>query len=368
MESEDLIQPTLLVLGYSSTNSIGESVFVRGGDALREALPDISATSLRDKVSSITLSPIGSRFFLGSLVVKNDEKKKDSSNDYDSDDDCIPIFIRWGSRSRPSISSVGKSDSCTTFDGPLFTLDSFDLSSASLAMSVFYKGKDKKAFKAMEKSLSDRRKISVANAWFKLSLTQRKRRLACDDVVTFLGSDEDLQKDLVEDKDKDKGKKKKKERSRYPPMFGGMRNKTKDSEKSKEHQGPYKGQALLARLAELINPSISVTLDQGVAIVLGLSSPGRTPADAPEVPLSAFSKAFQTLIRNQKSRAELWKEPDSEDQKDKEDEKNEDPVVKSVKDASDLTSYESTLLSCIVDPSTLNMFISSYCVFSDWSL
>ncbi|KAF9001475.1 hypothetical protein BDQ17DRAFT_621360 [Cyathus striatus] len=351
VKSEDLIQPTILILGYSNTtNDISESVFVRGGETLRKALPSIGAECLREDLTSITLSPIASRFFLGSLVVEGENK---SSHSYDSDDDHLSIVLKLSlfkllsdmamPKSMTSVTTSSASSSlkelkCSVFNGPTFSLDSFDLSSASLAMSIFFKGPEKEAFTALEKSLCDRRMTSMANAWFRISLAQRRRRLACDDVIAFLGDDEDLQKDLVlEEKKKKRGQGK------------------KDLEKPKEHS-PYKGRDLLARLAQLTDSSISVTLDQAVAIALGLGNPGQTSElDIPEVPFSAFSKAFRILIHNHKSRTE-WRNEQSEleeeddDSEDRDDE-DEDPVVKAVKNADNLTQHESQMLSCIVNPS-----------------
>ncbi|KAF8992623.1 P-loop containing nucleoside triphosphate hydrolase protein [Cyathus striatus] len=270
----------------------------------------------------------------------------------------------------PTAPSSVRVSRCTAFNGPLFSLSSFDLSSASLAMSVFLKGEEKKAFASLEEGLCDRRKSDVANAWFKVSLTQRKRRLACDDIVSLLENDEDLQKDLAVDKE---GGRKNEEKNRLMPTLSSQKNSKRDSEK--EHQGPYKGLALLARLAELANSSISVALDKGVAIILGLSNSGQTSGsvDVPEVPLSAFTKAFRMLIHAHKSRAEWWKKESEQNVDDNVNVANtgnagnekapeEDPVVKSVKNATDLTGYESALLSCIVDPNELATAFEDVCI------
>ncbi|KAF8985983.1 hypothetical protein BDQ17DRAFT_651307 [Cyathus striatus] len=291
VESEDLIQPTILILGYSNiANQISESVSVRGGETLRKALPSIDAEFLQEDLTSITLSPIASRFFLGSLVVEG-ENEVNHSRDSDEHRHAFTfkfVFPAWPDNtptSTPVNTSVPPSRnalSCVVFNGPAFSLDSFDLSPASLTTSISFKDPEKKTFTALEKSLCDRRMTSIVNAWFRISLTHQRRRLACDDVVAFLGDDEDLQKDLVVEEKRGQGR--------------------KDLEKPKEH-GPYKGQDLLARLAQLTDSSISVALDQAIAITLGLGNLGQTSeVNVPEVPLSAFSKAFRMLIRNHKSR------------------------------------------------------------------
>ncbi|KAF8985986.1 hypothetical protein BDQ17DRAFT_651471 [Cyathus striatus] len=373
VESEDLIQPTLLILGYSSSGSDGnivESTFVHGGTRLRMVLPHIGAGSLgHGSFTSITLSPISSQFFSRTLVVKK-EYPKDDSDYSDNDIEYRPDYGRrlldypYNPALRTTVAPPYERTWMpydATDDNPILSLGGFDLSSASLAMSVFFKGEEKKALTSLEESLCDRRTTDIANAWFKLSLTQRKRRLTCDDVITFLGNDEDLQKELARDNDKDREEKRmKKERARFTIQVIGENKSKKTSKKAKGPRGPYKGQALLARLAEFVDSSISVTLDKGVAIVLGLSSSGQTSgsADVPEVPLSDFSKAFQTLIHGHQSRAEWWKkEPNSDDKTDDSNDsgKDEDPVVKSVKEATDLTSHEKGLLSSIVDPSTSNL-------------
>ncbi|KAF8992617.1 hypothetical protein BDQ17DRAFT_202631 [Cyathus striatus] len=161
VESEDLIQPAILILGYSNiANQISESVSVRGGETLRKALPSIDAKFLQEGLTSITLSPIASRFFLGSLVAEG-ENEVNHSRDSDEHRHAFTfkfVFPAWPDNT-PTSTSVNASVpprnafSCVVFNGPTFSLDSFDLSSASLATSISFKDPEKKTFTALEKSL-----------------------------------------------------------------------------------------------------------------------------------------------------------------------------------------------------------------------
>jgi hypothetical protein len=306
LDCENLLHPTVLILGFSKTPDEGSSWyyeenieriskgFAQGGEALAQLLPSLDDKLFTLKNRTFPASPFSSTFFL------------------------------------PLLTSPKELTTLRLDFAPIN-----DLMSVAVTLSIFPTDSHKDDFLKVEQRMAYNRRQAVLNAWMVICLG-RRGAVICDNSLDSIKIDD-------------------------------IGTSTEDEKNSVNLPDVSKPLASLDDLYKRAGILLPEALDRIATIAVGLSSQASVPKAVGQITPATVSRAYQLVIENWQARSDWSKavigiQEDEEEQgveeeqviseedgKMNENEKMGDSIIRKVKGANDLNSYEQRLLNCIVD-------------------